>query len=74
MRHRIRLLTAVAVVAAVVHKLTERSGDETKQISQHIAAIQRQVTEVVRAMAVGSGKVEKSAGLVRENRLARFAA
>ena len=70
MIRRIRLYTAVTVVAAVLHKLAERSSDETKQISQRIAAIQQQITEVVWAMAVGGGKVEKSAGLGRRERIA----
>jgi methyl-accepting chemotaxis protein len=54
------------VVASEVRKPAERSSNETKQISQRIAAIQQQVAEVVRAMAVGSGEVEKSAELGRE--------
>jgi methyl-accepting chemotaxis protein len=48
------------VVAAEVRKLAERSSDETKQISQRVTAIQQQVADVVRAMAVGSCEVEKS--------------
>ena len=51
------------VVAAEVRKLAERSSNETKEITQRIAAIQQQVAEVVRAMAVGSSEVEKSAAL-----------
>ncbi len=51
------------VVAAEVRKLAERSSNETKEITQRIAAIQQQVAEVVRAMAAGSNEVEKSAML-----------
>ncbi len=51
------------VVAAEVRKLAERSSNETKEISRRIAAIQQQVQDVVKAMAVGSSEVEKSAQL-----------
>jgi methyl-accepting chemotaxis protein len=51
------------VVAAEVRKLAERSSSETKEITQRIAAIQQQVADVVKAMAVGSSEVEKSAVL-----------
>jgi methyl-accepting chemotaxis protein len=51
------------VVAAEVRKLAERSSSETKEITQRISAIQQQVADVVRAMAVGSSEVEKSATL-----------
>ena len=54
------------VVAAEVRKLAERSSNETKEITGRIAAIQRQVAEVVRAMAAGSSEVEKSATLGRQ--------
>ena len=54
------------VVAAEVRKLAERSSNETKEITQHISAIQQQVADVVQAMQVGSSEVEKSAGLGRE--------
>ena len=51
------------VVAAEVRKLAERSSNETKEISRRISTIQQQVAEVVKAMAVGSSEVEKSAQL-----------
>jgi methyl-accepting chemotaxis protein len=51
------------VVAAEVRKLAERSSNETKEIGRRISTIQQQVAEVVRAMAVGSSEVEKSAQL-----------
>jgi methyl-accepting chemotaxis protein len=51
------------VVAAEVRKLAERAGNETKEITQRIEAIQRQVAEVVAAMEAGSGKVEQSVAL-----------
>jgi len=54
------------VVAAEVRKLAERSSSETKEITQRVAAIQRQVAEVVQAMAVGSSEVERSAMLGRQ--------
>ena len=54
------------VVAAEVRKLAERAGSETKEITQRITAIQQQVADVVRAMAVGSSGVEKSAMLGRQ--------
>jgi methyl-accepting chemotaxis protein len=54
------------VVAAEVRKLAERSSVETKEITARIQAIQKQVSDVVQAMAVGSGEVERSAGLGRQ--------
>ena len=54
------------VVAAEVRKLAERSSSQTKEITQHISAIQQQVADVVAAMEVGSSEVEKSATLGRQ--------
>ena len=54
------------VVAAEVRKLAERAGDETKEITKRIAAIQQQMADVTRAMIAGSAEVEKSAALGRE--------
>jgi methyl-accepting chemotaxis protein len=54
------------VVAAEVRKLAERSSSETKEITRRINAIQQQVADVVKAMAVGNNEVEKSAGLGRQ--------
>jgi methyl-accepting chemotaxis protein len=54
------------VVPAEVRKLAERAGDETKEITKRITAIQQQITDVTRAMAAGNAEVEKSAALSRE--------
>ena len=51
------------VVAAEVRKLAERAGNETKEITARIRAIQRQVAEVVAAMEAGSSAVEQSVTL-----------
>jgi len=53
------------VVAAEVRKLAARASNETQEITGRIAAIQRQVAEVVAAMETGSGAVERSATLGR---------
>src|SRR6185437_11470878 len=58
------------VVAAEVRKLAERAGNETKEITARIAAIQRQVAEVVAAMEKGSASVELSTGLGGQARAA----
>ena len=55
-----------AVVAAEVRKLAERATDETKEITQRITVIQRQIAEAVAAMELGSAEVEKSAALGRQ--------
>jgi methyl-accepting chemotaxis protein len=49
-----------AVVVSEVRKLAEWSGNETKEITQRIAAIQQQVADVVRAMVS-----EQQSGLFR---------
>jgi len=54
------------VVAAEVRKLAERASNETKEITQRIAAIQRQVSEVVAAMEAGNAEVTRSALLGQE--------
>ena len=51
------------VVAAEVRKLAERAGNETKEITRRIGAIQQQVAEVVAGMQAGSREVEQSAAL-----------
>ncbi len=56
------------VVAAEVRKLAERSSNETKEIAQRIAAIQRRVTEVVAAMQQASNAVSETATLGEQTR------
>jgi methyl-accepting chemotaxis protein len=51
------------VVASEVRKLAERSSNETKAITQRIAGIQNQVSEVMLAMDAGTSEVEQSAVL-----------
>ncbi|HVC80511.1 MAG TPA: methyl-accepting chemotaxis protein [Chloroflexota bacterium] len=58
------------VVASEVRKLAERASNETRGITQRIAAIQDQVGLVVTAMQVGSQEVEKSTVLGRQARSA----
>ena len=53
-------------MAAEVRKLAERSSNETKEITQRVAAIQQQVEGTVQAMAAAIQAVEASAGLGRE--------
>ncbi|HVA88983.1 MAG TPA: methyl-accepting chemotaxis protein [Chloroflexota bacterium] len=58
------------VVASEVRKLAERASNETRGITQRIAAIQDQVGLVVTAMQVGSQEVEKSTVLGQQARSA----
>ncbi len=56
-----------AVVADEVRKLAERSGAATKEIGGLIKAIQKTVTEAVRAMEDGGQEVENGVRLANES-------